>query len=286
VTDYEYMHPIIELCDFMFINCSFANYKQNVAHLRQYYKHLSFAATEVNSMDLFETIKNNKFYSFEGSFYSIPITKGKTEISPVKVNYIKLLNMASQEEFDIDEAAEVISRDTYLSISLFKLVNSPYLGLSQEIKTIKHAVAMLGQREVKKWVATAVTGLLSSDRPDEITRLSLIRAKFAENLAKPFEMAMNSQSLFLMGLFSILDAALGVRIEDALKIVPVADKIRHALVDRTGDYAKILEFMYKYEEAHWTEVSRLMIIYNIKPEEVFKAYMEAALWYSSIAFEK
>jgi len=286
LTDYDYMDPIINLSDFVLVNCSYANFKQSTGFLRQQYKHISFVATDVNNMDLFNSIKNEKFYCYEGRFYSIPITKGKAEISPVKVNYIKLLNMAGSEDFNIDEAAEIISRDTYLSISLFKLVNSPYLGLTQQIKTVKHAVAMIGQNEVKKWVATALTGLLSSDRPDEITRLSLIRAKFAENLSKPFEMAMQSPSLFLMGLFSILDAALGTSIEEALKIVPVSDKIRHALVDKSGDYAKVLDFMYQYEAANWIEVSRQMIIYNIAAEDVFKAYMEAVLWYSSVAFDK
>jgi EAL and modified HD-GYP domain-containing signal transduction protein len=285
ITDFNSMNAIIKLSDFLFINCAVLNFKEIADSLHKRYPHLALVATNVNSADLFEHIKQEKFASFEGRFYSIPLTKGKTEISPVKVNYIRLLNMVGDDDFNIDEAADVISRDTYLSISLFKLVNSPYLGLAREIKTIKHAVAMLGQREVKKWVSTAATELLSSDKPDEITRLSLTRAKFAENLAKPFEMAMHSQSLFLMGLFSILDVVLGVDIAEALKIIPVSEKISWALIEKKGDYAKILDFIYTYETANWTEVSCLMIINNLDSEDIFNAYMDAVLWYSSIAFD-
>jgi EAL and modified HD-GYP domain-containing signal transduction protein len=285
ITDFNAIDSIIKLCDFVFVNCALPKFPENKAFLEQNYPHLSLVATNVNSLETFEKLKKDKFAAFEGRFYSVPLTKGKTEISPVKVNYIRLLTMVANEDFNIDEAADIISRDTYLSISLFKLVNSPYLGLAQKIKTVKHAVAMLGQQEVKKWVATAVTGLLSSERPDEITRLSLTRAKFAENLAKPYEMAMHSQSLFLMGLFSILDVVLGVDIEEALKIIPVTDKISNALIHKTGDYAKILEFIYTYETANWTEVSRLMILDKLDSEDIFDAYMNAVLWYSSIAFD-
>ena len=42
---------------------------------------------------------------------------------------------------------------------------------------------MLGQAELRKWINTAVVNELYADKPSEITRLSLLRAKFAEKLA-------------------------------------------------------------------------------------------------------
>ena len=104
------------------------------------------------------------------------------------------------------KAADIIGRDTALVISLLKMVNR--IAVNSEITSIRHAAAMLGQRELKKWINTAVANKLYADKPNEITRLSLLRAKFAENLASSFGLAAQGSELFLMGLFSVLDVIL------------------------------------------------------------------------------
>lgn len=282
IYNYNKMAPVIGLCDFIFISCSVVNFRDITKRLSDIYRHIKFIATDVNAVDLFNIIKYDRFEMFEGKFYSIPITKGQNTISPIKVNYIQLINLSRREDFDINDVAKVVSQDTALSLSLLRLVNSPYMGLTQKIKTINHAVAMLGQKEVRKWITTAVSGLLAGDKPDEITKLSLMRAKLAENLSAKFEMAVHAESLFMMGLFSILDVVLDMPLQEVFKIINVSDKIYDALVNMNGEFAKILEFIYTYETADWNEVSRLMIINNLSSEEIFDAYTEATLWYSSI----
>jgi EAL and modified HD-GYP domain-containing signal transduction protein len=231
---------------------------------------------------VFNNIKRSGFNCFEGKFYSKPVVKSQMGIVPIKVNRIQLLNIVRDEEFDISEVVKVVGQDPSLSVSLLKFVNSPYLGISQKIQTIQHAVAMLGQTEVRKWVTTATSGALADDKPDEVTKLSLMRAKFAENLAPRFEMAIHSPGLFLMGLFSVLDVILEMPMEEALKIVTVSDKIQQALVSLEGDFAKVLGLIYTYEQADWNELNRLMIVHKLDVEGVVDSYIEAAKWYTTI----
>lgn len=283
VKKYNRMGQIIELCDFICISClNDSNFRQSLNNLRYQYNHLSIIATDVDSRDLFDMIKYERFDLFEGGFYSTPITKGRNTISPMKVNYIQLLNITGQNDFEIKDVSNIISHDTALSVSLLKLVNSAYYRHSQSVKTIQHAVAMLGQTEIKKWITTAVTNLLASDKPDEITKLSLIRAKFAENLSINFRMELYAGSLYLMGLFSILDVVLDMPMREALSIIKVSDEIYNALVNLDGRFGKILEFIYKYEASDWTQISRFMIIYNMETKDVYNAYIDAVKWYSSI----
>jgi EAL and modified HD-GYP domain-containing signal transduction protein len=169
-----------------------------------------------------------------------------------------------------------------MSISLLKLVNSPYLGISQKIKNIQHAVTMLGQQEVRKWVTTVIAGLLTEDKPSELTRLALLRAKFAENIARQFEMAMHGNSLFLAGLFSILDVALEMPMEQALKLIHVSEDIHEALVQGTGKFMPVLNFILLYESADWIGVKNACVAYNIKAESVYNAYIDTVRWYDTI----
>jgi len=284
IKNYDLMRPIIDLCEFILISFKYDSEKAMASYdniMRRFPRH-SFIASDVNTNAVFDSIRNSGFACFEGRFYNIPVTKGNTSISPVKINRIQLINIVRQPDFAIEEAAKVVSQDTALSISLLKLVNSPYLGLRQKVKSIQHATAMLGQSEVRKWVTTATTGLLAEDKPDELTRLSLIRAKFAENLSKSFEMAIHAPGLFLMGLFSILDVVLEMPMVEALKIISVSENIYDALIFNEGNYAMVMNFIKVYESADWSEVNRLMTIHNLDVEKIFHAYIEAIRWYATI----
>jgi EAL and modified HD-GYP domain-containing signal transduction protein len=191
-----------------------------------------------------------------------------------------LLRVVNQPDFDLTDAADVIGRDTALVLSLLEMVN--HMTRNSEITSVRHAAAMLGQKELKRWINTAVTRELCADKPSEITRLSLIRAKFCENLAPVYEMAGLSAELFLMGLFSILDIMLDKPMDEALKTVQVSKNIEDALARGTGELAPVLNFVKEYEDASWREVSRLMVLGNIDIEPVYQAYIEALRWYRDL----
>ena len=157
-----------------------------------------------------------------------------------------------------------------------------HMSINSEITSIRHAVAMLGQKELKKWINAAVSHELCADKPNEITRVSLLRAKFAENLAPTFEMAGLSSELFLMGLFSVLDIILDKPMKEALEMVNVSKEITDALVDKKGEMAKVFDFIENYETDSWAELSRQMILYNIKEAPVYDAYVDALSWYRDL----
>lgn len=159
------------------------------------------------------------------------------------------------------------------------------MTVNSGISTIRHAAAMLGQRELKKWINTAVVNALYADKPSEVTRLSLLRAKFAENLAVPFGISMKKDELFLLGLFSVLDVILEMPMEEALKLVTVSKDISDALLYKKGKLADIYDFMTHYETANWPEVSRQMILQNVDEEVVFRAYMDSLVWYRNLMSE-
>jgi EAL and modified HD-GYP domain-containing signal transduction protein len=196
------------------------------------------------------------------------------------VNYIELLNLVNSGNFELTKAADVISRDTALVIELLKIVNR--MARNSEITSIRHAAAMLGQKELKRWINTAVAHELYADKPNEITRVSLIRAKFAENLAAAFGLGAKSSELFLMGLFSVLDVILDRSMKEALDIVKVSKDISDALIDHKGKLNPIMDFVLQYEAGNWQEVSRQMIIDNIEMSVVNGAYLQTLQWYKEL----
>ncbi len=284
VTSFENYRQILLLCDYIFLNHQKIDISMAKIYFTKIYPNIKLIAGNIKTNEEFEKLKFQGGYTFyEGEFYRTPVTQGETDVSPLKINYIQLLNIVNEENFDLTDAADVIGRDTALVISLLKIVNR--MSINSEITSIRHATAMLGQRELKKWTTTAVTKQLCLDKPNEVTRLSLLRAKFAENLAPALSMAMKSQELFLMGLFSVLDIILDKPMEDALDMVIVSKDIRSALIDHAGPLAPAYEFILQYENANWQEISRIMLVDNIDMDKVYNAYCDALKWYRKIFSE-
>lgn len=281
VSDFENYREILKNTDYVLLNSRRIVIDRAKIYFGKLYPNIKLCAGNIDTMDNFEILKISGGYQlYEGEFYRVPVTRGEHEVAPLKVNYIELLNVVNSENFELSVAADVIGRDTALTISLLKMVNR--MTINSGITTIRHAAAMLGQKELKKWINTAVVNELYADKPSEITRISLLRAKFAENLAPAFGMKDKAEELFLMGLFSVLDAILEMPMEEALSMVMVAGEVRKALLEGEGTLAPVLNFVVKYETADWQEVSRMLLLGKIDVNTIYQAYAGALDWYRNL----
>lgn len=279
--DFENYREILKLADYVLLNSRKIAIEKAKIYFGRLYPEIKLCAGNIESMESFEELKASGGYQlYEGGFYRVPLTRGQNKVAPLKVNYIELLNIVSSENFELSDAADIIGRDTALTISLLKMVNR--MTVNSGITTIRHAAAMLGQKELKKWIVTAVVNELYADKPSELTRLSLLRAKFAENLAPVFGMKDKEEELFLMGLFSVLDVILEKPMEEALSMVMVAGDVREALIRGSGRLAPVLDFMASYETADWQEVSRQLLLAEIDVDSIHDAYVKALIWYRNL----
>lgn len=278
---YEDYAPILSQMDYVLIDCQEIDAVKASFYFRKLYPDICICASNIPDMETFEKLSPTETISlFEGTFFRMPVTRGEHKVAPLKINYISLLNLIEEDDFDLTKAADIISQDTALIISLLRLANTR--SFNSEITSVRVAVSMLGQKDLTRWIQTTVIEKLCSDKPNELMRLSLLRAKFAENLAPVFGMAMRSQELFLTGLFSILDIILDCSMEEALSMVRVSDKIRTALLEHTGPLAEVLHFIVKYESAEWQEVSRQLVLKNIEISDVSQAWVSSLQWYAKL----
>lgn len=281
VSDFGAYTEVMKLADYVFLNNKKIAIEKARIYFGKLYPHIKLCAGNIDTMEIFETLKETGGYQlYEGEFYRVPVTKGEHVVAPLKVNYIELLNVVNNDNFELLEAANVIGRDTALTISLLQMVNR--MTMNSGITTIRHAAAMLGQKELKKWINTAVANELYADKPSEVTRLSLVRAKFLEELSDAFGVKNNSEELFLLGLFSVLDVVLEKTMEEALEMVTVSENIRDALTKGEGPYAAVYEFMRHYEVANWQEVSRTLLLTGISMDSVHDSYLNALRWYKQL----
>ena len=276
------MDTAVKVFDYVLLSCKDEKFNVELKEIRPYIFKTKLVITDVPDMDSFDKYSGARGVLLSGNFYSQPITKGTVDISPLKINALHLLGQINDESFDLGETASIIERDPALSISLLRFINAMNPDRSRKIDSIRNAVAILGQREVKKWASIAISVGMGEDRPSEITRLSLIRAKFAENLAPAFEMAIKSGSLFISGLFSLLDVILQMPLSKAIDEVAASAEIREALIENKGQLSEVLKLIFAYEHADWHNTSLIMVRNRIDIEDLSGAFLDSLYWYRNL----
>ena len=276
------METAAKLFDYFLLSSESPNISEDIMKIRPFLKTVRLVITDVPDMSVFERYSRIPGVLLNGNFHSKPITKDFVEISPLKINALHLIKQINEEGFDLIEASKIIERDPALSISLLRFLSSVNPNRSKKIESIRSAVTILGQKEVKKWATVAISIGLGEDRPSEVTRLSLIRAKFAENLAGPFEMGLMAGTLFITGLFSLLDVVLQRPMSEAIKEVAATDDVKDALLHGKGPLGEVLALIYAYERADWHNASLIMVRKGIDIDVLTKAFLDSLFWYRQI----
>ena len=242
-----------------------------------------FIATNVNTIQDYQTAKDAGFHLFQGFYFNSPTSGRKTkEISPLKVNYFRLLQLSSTDDYmDFREICKVISSDVALSYMLLRILNSAAVGL-RHVSSMSAAVAYMGEQSLKKWIAVLALRGIAEDKPLEIIRMSLIRARFGELLAPCFRSRRNSQHVFMVGMLSLLHIAMDMSREELLSDIPVSNEIRSSLLTNVGPHSDLLSFFEHYEYANWEAVSQFVELHQLDSTMVSDSYISSVKWYNDL----
>ena len=239
-------------------------------------------AEKVETREEFEYAKSLGFKLFQGYFFSKPEIVTVKKLNPIRSTALQLIDETNKAEIDFNKVSRIISRDLSLTYNLLKLVNSSAFGFRHKIKSVSHGVVALGEKEIKKWVYLVLINDMGQNKPDELTRLSLTRAKFAEELAINTRFKKQSEDMFLLGLFSLLDVILSKPLEEVLEEIQAPSMIKDAIIDEIGEVGLIYKLLISYEKGEWDNVLQYAEELNIDCELISMSYMEALVWYGKL----
>lgn len=243
-------------------------------NLLSHYK-VKLLAEKVETNDEFEKASKLGFSYFQGYFFSKPEQIKITELSSSKVNMLRLLNEVSQKKTTLNRLHEIISNDIATSYKLLRFLNSAYFYRLQEVKSVKHAIAYLGEKELRRFILLIIVSELSTKSPGELVRLVLVRAKLCELLGLSSPHADKSEELFILGLFSALDTMLNGPMKNILNELPVDQSIKEALISKTGILASFLTAATAFERNQPEVIKKHIKILNIDQNKISECYLTA-----------
>ena len=257
-----------------FMQCSIEQIREIVEVSKKY--RCKLLAEKIETYEAYALATSMGFVYFQGYFFAKPEVLKNKEISSSQLVYMQLILEINRTEFDIKKLEDLIKQDVAISYKLIKYLNSAYYSRLQPISSIRQAIAFLGEQGIRLFVSVIATSKLSESKPDELIRISCIRARFLEILGA--ELHQDKGVFFLLGLFSLLDAMLDASMEYLMKQLPVSADITAALVHKTGLLFPYLQLIEKYEAASWNELDVAIRDLHLDGTKIMDFYLEAVLW--------
>ncbi|HXY24586.1 MAG TPA: HDOD domain-containing protein [Candidatus Acidoferrum sp.] len=216
------------------------------------------------------------FTYFQGFFFCKPTMVEGRDIPGSKLTYFRLLEAISEPVLSYSHIEDLLKHEPALVYKLLRYMNSPLVGLRVEIHGVREAIALLGDKEFRRWVSVVAVVAMASDKPPELIRMALTRGFFCEDISRLIGMGNESSNLFLLGLLSVTDALLDRPIEQVLANVPVAEEVRIALCGGANRFRNVYETLLAYERADWALLSSTIARFTSIEEQVPACYLAAA----------
>jgi len=268
--------PLTGLADIIKIDVRQSSWAESAAILQQSGEQCRLLAEKVETREEFLATREAGFTYFQGYFFRRPELMLAREIPANRINYLRLLKAVSRAELDPRELENAIKGEASLCYRLLRYLNSPVFGFPAEIRSVRHALVMLGEREVRRWVRLATTLVASQSRTSDLVLSALVRARFCELIAPSVHPA--DADLFLVGLLSLMDAILGLPMGLVLEGIALDRETKAVLLGKSSPLSPIYALMLAQENAQWEKVAQLSDRLRLRGSFVAECHWKAMQW--------
>jgi EAL and modified HD-GYP domain-containing signal transduction protein len=193
---------------------------------------------------------------------------------------MNLMTEMNRPEPNINTVTSIFEGEVNLSFKLLRYLQSPIFKRRAEIETIKQAIVTLGESELKRFICLLFTAQFSEKKPEELSVMSLARARFCEVIVQEKLIKGTQSSAFLVGLLSLIDALVDADIKDLMEKLPVSDDIKQAIINRQGESANLLKLCEMHEQANWQHIDEYCQKLHIDPNKAGELYQASLTWAS------
>ncbi len=245
--------------------------RQHVSLLRPF--EVRLLAEKVETREEFAKCMELGFDLFQGYFFCEPaVLRGKQAV-PSRLATMHLLHKLNAPEFKFDELAQTISTDATLAYKLLRYINSAYFGLRRKVESIRHALVLLGQKNIRIWLNLIALSQLQ-DKGHELMLTTLTRAKMCELVAVLLRQDAEKDKYFLVGLFSSIDAFVDMPLEEIIESISLADDIVAGITHHSGPLGQVLNMVLHAERGDWGKMDML----GLSAAQITDTYLQSITW--------
>ena len=269
--------PLAELADILKVDLKLTTVEQRAALVKKHGPwRCRMLAEKIENHAEFLAAKDQGFIYFQGYFLRRPEMMTTHDVPANAINYVRMLQSVSHPDLDIPELEKLIKTEASICYRLLRYMNSARFGFKSEIHSVRHALAILGDREIRRWVRLIATVGAAQDKSSDLVLCALVRARFGELLSP--QVQHGESDLFLLGLLSMLDVILEMPIADILDKIPLDAETKAVLRGEASSLRPIYQLMLAHESGEWEAVRDLCETLHLEPDPVAALYWQAQQW--------
>ena len=202
-------------------------------------------AEKVETQNQFAQARDQGFVYFPGYFFRRPEMMGTHDMPASRLNYIRRLQEVSRPELDVPGLEKLVKEEASVCYRLLRYLNSAVFGFKKEIHSVRHALSILGERDLRRWVWLIAAVGAGQDKTSDLVLSALVRGRFCELLAP--KVAHGESDLFLMGLLSLIDAVLETPMQAVLEKIPPDAATNAVLLGQPSALRPVFQLMLAHE---------------------------------------
>ncbi|TDF39871.1 EAL domain-containing protein [Alteromonadaceae bacterium M269] len=274
---WKHFYPYVDIIKIDFTLTTMDEVRQIIEDIKDFPK-IKLLAEKIETYDEFSQAKELGFSYFQGYFFSRPEILQSRTLTPSHIALADIMSEMSKPEPDVNKVSKAFELDVNLSYKLLRYTQSPIFKRECEISTIKQAILVLGEQELRRFVSLLFATKYSDGKPPSLTAMSLIRARFCESLTCFPSQNQEQACAFLVGLLSLLDAMLDSDLAELLETLPLASHIKSALTSNEGELSTYLALVTCFEKADWQSAATISEKLNLDKDDTALKYQQAVIW--------
>ncbi len=207
-------------------------------------------ALKVENEDQESRCRKLGFEMFQGYYFAKPEVMSVKRADPGKMHLMKLSSLLiknGQDDSNIQAIEMEFKRQPGLSYNLLRMVNTSVDGLPQKINSIRHAIQLMGSKQLQKWIQLLLytSSHTEDDVSDSIAQNAVARGKLMELIAtieRPYEKNYQERA-YMVGILSQLDELLGIEMQQIVDRLGISEDMSQALLARQGRLGQALKLI-------------------------------------------
>lgn len=242
---------------------------------------VTVVAEKVEHHHQYEACHHIGFHLIQGFYFAHTETFTAKVINPAFAAVLDLLNMISRDA-DMPDIENGFKRDAALSFKLLRYINSVGFGLSCEIQSLRHALTIIGTKQLYRWLTLLMVTAGENSAAPALMKTSITRGRLTELLGEGYFDKTGRDNLFVTGVFSMLDLMLEMPMEKVLEKIDLPDAIQDALLRRQGVYGPFLQLAEACENQDNSRIIALAESLQLDPNKVNDSHIAALSWVEAL----
>jgi len=247
-------------------------------------------AEKVETTEQFALCQSLGFDLFQGYYFAKPTIIVGKRLNPSQLALIRLLALV-MEDAETSALENAFKVEPGLTVNMLRLTNSVSCGLSTKITSLRHAITILGRRQLQRWLQLLVytNPKGTTQGVDPLLQLAATRGRLMELLAERVQPRNRefADQAFMVGIMSLMPTLLGMAMAEILAQLPVMPRVKQALIEYGGQHGHLLRLVESTEQTdHEVQDLALGQASGINAEFLGTCLAQALSWANNLGREQ